>query len=1495
MKRNYVLSFITIFLLSFITVSYAAFNSELIITGEGSVAKDSVPPTCGAWYLRDSSLTTQEAYTQNKFINPGTNTTWSTTNKTLFIECTDNMEGDYGCINVTEITDSNNQPRYFKDVKNYTTSVKTDSNVITVTLQDAYQNQTTCTLPVGGSNPYIDKQAPTVTITKTAYNKFTYSATDDLEVKGYMVTTSSTQPTIDNPNWVTTPSEVTIDNTSAHTYYVWAKDEVNVTSQTINTYLLTKSQGEGTTLTLKYQNDSGTELSTGYVLSGTTVYVTGSLSTGYSNLVLTKTTTSVSVIENNTTQTITEATTITSGATSGSYTVTANANGGTIPATTGWTGSGNTSTKSVTLGSSYGDLPTPTRTGYTFLGWNGKNMFNKNDSSASEIRNEDPISSWGNKVVFDTEWIINNLEAGKTYKISYDAECISIPDYDSEFSDNLGFYVYSYKLAKGQGGLNHYYLREGQTTHQTSNIYIPSAVLDPDNEYAIIVYTNRYLKGSSQVLGNIKFTNIQLEEGTTETTYEPYYISNSTNVTIPSNHTITAKWIPNTYTVTANANGGTISSTSGWTGIGNTSTKSVTLESAYGDLPIPQRIGYTFGGWYKPNYIGYGFVTTINGSNGDIKRISSESFWSLTDTDIYEVGDVLEFDIDITGANITSVDINDITLNSSDYIIKNGSNIKGRVVIDSRMDVVHPYNGDYVYYNFIDICTDGTITSYNVNKFNLIKFDNAVTSSTIVSITSDHSIYAYWTPNTYTLTADANGGTIPSTSGWTGTGNTSTKSVTYNSTYGELPTPTRDGYTFQGWSLLPEGYTQVEYIESSGRQRIDTGVNPAGKAIGVDATFKFNRIVNDRWLFGDIYWNSVKGLSTYEIGIYNNYFIFEMTDPSGNILIHSEIPADTEKHNLKFNITGQRGSFDGEPLTYLDTINENGNIIDSCNYTLYLFARNGNISGNYYFAVKARIYEFKIYDSAELIRYYIPCINNSTGKAGLYDFITGAFYGNIGSGDFTYGNEVTPTITSSSSLVSIPRDHTITAKWTPNVYIATADANGGTIASTSGWTGTGNTSTKSVTYTSTYGTLPTVTRAGYTFQGWNGKNLINLSDFNGVTSQTTLKTLTLNAGTYTFSAILSNSTSVPVALRVIGPNITSNYIINDTGLAQVTFTISESQTVALAVLGTTTGYIVDVSNIQLEKGSTATTYEPYFLSSSTPVTTAKSHSLTAVWEPNQYIVTTYANGGTIPTTTGWTGSGNTSTKSVTVGSEYGTLPTPTREGYTFAGWSIVPSEYTPVEYIQSDGNQRVNTGVPGNNSNLGFKIVYSWVTLPSNGGYAAILGSYQSESSVTTRILQYGTGTTYYNINSKAGSSGALYVTREINTVYTETLFSEGNTITYSSNENTVSYTRSSGTNINNTIYLFSHDTYSGTRSSIKLYEAIIYDGNEIIRNFIPCINNSTGKAGLYDLVTGTFYGNSGSGNFTYGNEITSTITSSSLVSIPRDHTISANWTPNIP
>lgn len=64
---------------------------------------------------------------------------------------------------------------------------------------------------------------------------------------------------------------------------------------------------------------------------------------------------------------------------------------------------------------------------------------------------------------------------------------------------------------------------------------------------------------------------------------------------------------------------------------------------------------------------------------------------------------------------------------------------------------------------------------------------------------SDHTLYAHWEPNSYTVTLDRNDAT----------GEIIKKSVVYSGWYGELENPDRTGYKFSGWYTDISGGTQV--------------------------------------------------------------------------------------------------------------------------------------------------------------------------------------------------------------------------------------------------------------------------------------------------------------------------------------------------------------------------------------------------------------------------------------------------------------------------------------------------------------------------------------------------------------------------------------------------------------------------------------------------------------------------------------------------------------
>lgn len=73
------------------------------------------------------------------------------------------------------------------------------------------------------------------------------------------------------------------------------------------------------------------------------------------------------------------------------------------------------------------------------------------------------------------------------------------------------------------------------------------------------------------------------------------------------------------------------------------------------------------------------------------------------------------------------------------------------------------------------------------------------------------NVYADWTPNTYTLNYNLNGGTADTTS----------KQVTFDSIYGDLPVPTKADHKFVGWTLNGKPLTSDSKVLIAGDHTIE--------------------------------------------------------------------------------------------------------------------------------------------------------------------------------------------------------------------------------------------------------------------------------------------------------------------------------------------------------------------------------------------------------------------------------------------------------------------------------------------------------------------------------------------------------------------------------------------------------------------------------------------------------------------------------------------------
>lgn len=289
-------------------------------------------------------------------------------------------------------------------------------------------------------------------------------------------------------------------------------------------------------------------------------------------------------------------------------------------------------------------------------------------------------------------------------------------------------------------------------------------------------------------------------------------------------------------------------------------------------------------------------------------------------------------------------------------------------------------------------------------------------------------------------------------------------------------------------------------------------------------------------------------------------------------------------------------------------------------------------------------------------------------------------------------------------------NQTYTAQWSlmAGIYSITFNSNGGTpVPSITELAGT------------VLSTPTNPTKTGYTFNGWNpsmpatmpvgGASLNALWDINQYTitfdsaGGSAVPSITQDYGTvvtapadptrtgYTFTGW---SSPVPSSMPEGGDHLTAQWIAN-------TYTVSfnstggsaPSPTSKLVEYGATYGTLPTVTR-------SGFTFVGWFteatggtqITSGTTVTSLTNHTLYAQWTAGTYTVTFNSNGGSAP---------SPSSKVVTFGSTYGTLPTVSRSSHAFLGW-----------YTTSTGGSLIQSGTTVT-SNSDHTIYARWLAAPT--------------------------------------------------------------------------------------------------------------------------------------------------------------------------------------
>lgn len=379
---------------------------------------------------------------------------------------------------------------------------------------------------------------------------------------------------------------------------------------------------------------------------------------------------------------------------------------------------------------------------------------------------------------------------------------------------------------------------------------------------------------------------------------------------------------------------------------------------------------------------------------------------------------------------------------------------------------------------------------------------------------------------------------------------------------------------------IPSEYQEVEYIESTGMQYIDTGYIPVLSPI---LRMKI-RITNrdDKDIAGfvsNVYPSFIIDAAPFQSRWYNRY---------GNTAAYSYGVTPSP-------VIGQIQEWEwGKEVKF------NGNLVHTnteCDWSSNTQKMNIFSGRNKAFVA---IYTCSLYDG-DLVRNLIPCYHKTSGEIGMYDTVTGAFFTNQGTGTFLKGNDVTydtvnlmesrrrillntPHVESlSGSMLQFATDMKSKLKeckihFTP-VQEGSGDPSPDNVRPISGWDGV------------------TVTRCGknlfdasgeYLNNKWinnNGKIVDSLN--NRPTLLYTQKIPVASGTAYTIHGACNNIQYIRIVY----------YDENDNFLGRVVSDGKPNPSKKFTPITGTAYVLVNpdtaIQNIQLEKGSSATTYEPY--------------------------------------------------------------------------------------------------------------------------------------------------------------------------------------------------------------------------------------------------------------------------------------------------------------
>lgn len=445
-------------------------------------------------------------------------------------------------------------------------------------------------------------------------------------------------------------------------------------------------------------------------------------------------------------------------ATKRSYTATFNGNGGSTP---------NPSSITKEYNAALGTLPTCSRTGYTFLGWYTASSGGTKISTTTVVTKD---------ITYYAQWSINSY----TLTFNPNGGTVTPTSKDLEYNSAYGTLPTPTRASDAQ----YTYTFAGWYTAATGGTQVTAATKMAAKDTTVYAHwtsnTRSYTVSYQTTYGTLNRTSqsvaynskgsctLTMPDNTAEFTYTFvgwYTAANGGGTKVGSELTLETPAIKGTvtyyayvtrstksYTHTFNANGG---------GTVNPAIITKAYNTALGTLPTVSRTGYTFVGWFDTSAASGGTQATTT-----TKVTGTKTWYARWSINSY----TFTFD-------------------------KNGGNTPSATTITKEYNTA---------VGTLPTCTrnaDNTYTYAFAGWFDTSASSGGTQLTTTTKVISNKTWYARWTPTykNYTVTWNGNGGT-PSKS---------SSSFHYNDALGTLPTATRTGYTFKGWSTSETGTVNV--------------------------------------------------------------------------------------------------------------------------------------------------------------------------------------------------------------------------------------------------------------------------------------------------------------------------------------------------------------------------------------------------------------------------------------------------------------------------------------------------------------------------------------------------------------------------------------------------------------------------------------------------------------------------------------------------------------